>query len=108
MKRYTMTENDGNPTATQTYGDSEFLASSDERFRPVNLLTGTDGALYIVDFYRGIIQHRIFMTTWLRKQVDARGLAVPLGMGRIWRVVREDADVAGPCRCFVDEFGRTC
>lgn len=96
VKRFTLEENNGSPTAKQAYKDSEFLASTDERFRPVNLLTGPDGALYIVDFYRGIIQHRIYMTTWLRKQVDARGLATPLGMGRIWRVVRDDAEVAPP------------
>ena len=30
----------------------EFLASSDNWFRPVNLTTGPDGALYVVDMYR--------------------------------------------------------
>ncbi len=69
----------------------EFLASTDERFRPVNLVDGPDGALYVVDFYRGILQHRIYMTTWLRRQVEERGLDQPVGLGRIWRVVPEDA-----------------
>ena len=69
--------------ATPVYKKSEFLASTDERFRPVNLLTGPDGGLYIVDFARGIVQHRIYMTSWLRKQVEERGLATPIGMGRI-------------------------
>ena len=36
----------------------EFLASTDERFRPVYLSNAPDGTLYIVDMYRGIIQHR--------------------------------------------------
>ena len=41
--------------------------------------------------YRGIIQHRIYLTTYLRKQIEARGLAEGLGMGRIYRVVPQDS-----------------
>ncbi len=67
----------------------EFLASTDERFRPVNTYTGPDGALYIVDLYHGILQHRIYVTTYLRKQIIERGLEKPLHMGRIYRVVAE-------------------
>lgn len=74
----------------------DFLASTDERFRPVALATGPDGALYIADMYRGVIQHRIFMTTFLRKQVVARGLETPLGQGRIWRVRATDAVCDAP------------
>ena len=69
----------------------DFLTSQDERFRPVAAVTGPDGALYLADFQRGIIQHRIYMTTFLRRQVEERGLATPVGLGRIYRVVREDA-----------------
>lgn len=65
----------------------EFLASTDERFRPVHLVDGPDGALYVVDMYRGVIQHRNFVTTFLRQQIEARGLAAPTGLGRIWRIV---------------------
>ncbi|MBI5851553.1 MAG: dehydrogenase [Planctomycetes bacterium] len=64
----------------------EFLASTDERFRPVNLADGPDGALYVVDLYRGVIQHKNYLTTYLRRQVDERGLASPIHLGRIWRV----------------------
>ncbi len=91
VKRYDITDQDGLPVASPVYEKEEFLASTDERFRPVNLLTGPDGGLYVVDFARGVVQHRIYMTSWLRKQVEARGLASPIGMGRIWRVVDEDA-----------------
>ena len=93
IKRYDLQDRDGVPVATPAHERSEFLASTDERFRPVNLLTGPDGGLYVVDFARGIVQHRIYMTSWLRKQVEERGLASPIGMGRIWRVVDEDAVV---------------
>ena len=72
-----------------------FLASTDERFRPVNLGSGPDGALYVVDMYRGLIQHKNFVTTFLRKQVDARELARPTGLGRIWRVTAAGASRPG-------------
>lgn len=69
--------------------EREFLASTDERFRPVNTYTGPDGALYIVDLYHGILQHRVYVTTYLRKQILERGLDKPLHMGRLYRVVAE-------------------
>ena len=77
-------------------GEFDFLTSTDERFRPVAMATGPDGALYVADMYRGVIQHRIFMTTFLRKQVEARGLETPLGQGRIWRVRAEGAPCEAP------------
>jgi mono/diheme cytochrome c family protein/glucose/arabinose dehydrogenase len=85
-------EEDGNGSirAVPAYEQAEFLASTDERFRPVNIVNGPDGALYIVDMYRGIIQHRMFVTSFLRKQIKARGLETPLGLGRIWRVVPDN------------------
>ena len=73
--------------------EGEFLASSDERFRPVQAVTGPDGALYICDMYRGIIQHRIYMTSFLRAQVVDRLLEKPASLGRIWRVVPDHTTV---------------
>ena len=96
VKRYDLTDRAGLPVAEPVYDQEEFLASRDERFRPVNLTTGPDGGLYVVDFARGVVQHRIYMTTWLRKQVEERGLAAPIGMGRIWRIVNEDAPTIVP------------
>lgn len=71
------------------YKDEEFLTSTDERFRPVNLYTAPDGTLYVLDMYRGILQHRQFVTTYLRNQIIERGLEQPLGLGRIYRIVHE-------------------
>jgi putative membrane-bound dehydrogenase-like protein len=79
-------------TATQRlyddkqWGQRDFLGSTDERFRPVDAMSGPDGALYIIDMYRGIVQDVAFMTDELREQVFQRDLEKPLGMGRIWRV----------------------
>lgn len=87
IKRNILTEEDGRVTSRFAYEKSEFLTSSDERFRPVNLYNGPDGMLYVVDFYRGIIQHRTYMTSYLRRQVLSRDLQVPVGLGRIYRIV---------------------
>lgn len=92
VKRYVFTEDDdGRRWAESAWAGRELLASTDERFRPVDLATGPDGALYVVDLYRGILQHRNFLTTFLRRQIEERGLASPTGLGRIWRVRRADA-----------------
>jgi len=89
IKRIKLTEKDGALTGANAYEGTEFMTATDERFRPVNLFNGPDGALYVVDFYRGIIQHRIYITSFLRKQIDERGLAQGIGFGRIWRIVPE-------------------
>lgn len=73
----------------------DFIASTDERFRPVAASSGPDGFLYIVDMYRGILQHKEFVTTFLRKQILERGLDQPTGLGRIFRVVPDDAPARG-------------
>jgi mono/diheme cytochrome c family protein len=70
----------------ERWGQRDFLGSTDERFRPVDAMNGPDGALYIIDMYRGIIQDDHFMTDQLREQVFQRGLEHPIGQGRIWRV----------------------
>lgn len=91
VKRFTLHDKDElGLEARNPYEGREFLTSTDERFRPVNLYDGPDGALYVVDFYRGVLQHRLFVTSWLRKQIVERGLEQPLGLGRIWRVVHEE------------------
>lgn len=75
--------------ARKAYEQAEFVTSTDERFRPVNLSSAPDGTLYVVDMYRGIVQHRAYITEYLRDQIVARKLAQPTGFGRIYRVVHE-------------------
>jgi mono/diheme cytochrome c family protein/glucose/arabinose dehydrogenase len=75
--------------ARRAYEKGEFLAATDERFRPVYLSNAPDGTLYIVDMYRGIIQHRDYVTEYLRDQILARKLEQPTGLGRIYRVVHD-------------------
>jgi mono/diheme cytochrome c family protein/glucose/arabinose dehydrogenase len=73
----------------KAYEGGEFIASTDERFRPVNLSSAPDGTLYVVDMYHGIIQHKGYITEYLREQILSRGLEKPQGHGRIYRVVHE-------------------
>ena len=80
------------------YDDHEFLASTDERFRPVNFTSGPDGALYIADMYRGIIQHGAYMTPYLKEQTLKRGLDKGIHYGRIWRIIPETGLDAAPVR----------
>ena len=82
------------PQAARFYPPGqEFLASTDERFRPVNARVGPDGALYIADLYHGIIEHAIFMVPWLAKQIQERHLEEGNDLGRIWRVVAENRPI---------------
>ena len=78
---------EGKLTGSHPLKDREFLTSTDERFRPVNLYNAPDGSIYLLDMYHGIIQHKTYMTTYLRNQTLARKLDGPgFGHGRIYRI----------------------
>ncbi|MBO0934797.1 DUF7133 domain-containing protein [Fibrella aquatilis] len=87
VKRNVLAENGPLVAAQDPHPGREFLASTDERFRPVSLTEGPDGALYIADIYRGLIQHGAYITPYLKEQTLARKLVQPTNRGRIWRVV---------------------
>ncbi len=70
----------------------EFLTSTEEWFRPVNLTTGPDGALYVVDMYRAIIEDYSAIPRWLQ-QIYIESLIAGADKGRIWRIVAD-----GPSR----------
>ena len=92
VKRVIIEEKDAVLTAKNAYGEkTEFMTSTDERFRPVNAYTGPDGALYITDMYRGIIQHKGFLTHYLIANILDRKLEEPFDKGRIWRIVPDGA-----------------
>ena len=77
----------GKLSGSHPYGKEEWLASTDERFRPVNAYNAPDGSVIIVDMYHGIIQHKTFVTSYLREQYLSRGLDGPAhGQGRLYRV----------------------
>jgi len=64
---------------------SEFLASTDQWFRPMNLGVGPDGAIYIVDMYREIIEDFSAIPRFLQQQY-AESLIAGKDHGRIWRL----------------------
>jgi len=72
--------------ATRILKQEEFLASRDPKFRPVNLYVGPDGALYVVDYYRQIIEH----PEWMGEEVIRSGeLYNDTDKGRIYRITPE-------------------
>jgi len=87
IKRNILSGNGFTTEANQAYQGKEFLASVDERFRPVSLYNGPDGALYVVDMYRGIIQHKSFLTDYLKNEIKKRSLEKPVNCGRIYKIV---------------------
>lgn len=69
--------------ASREHPDKEFLASTDAWFRPVNAYVGPDGALYILDYYRQIIEH----PEWMAEEVVQSGaLYNGTDQGRIYRI----------------------
>ncbi|MDB6039900.1 MAG: hypothetical protein JWM99_3741, partial [Verrucomicrobiales bacterium] len=73
--------------------DREFLASTDTWFHPVFLANGPDGALYVVDFYRKIVEHPHWVAPELRPKVKwDEGSA----HGRIWRIHSRNFQLTNP------------
>ncbi|MSR42697.1 MAG: c-type cytochrome [Pedosphaera sp.] len=91
VRRMVLTEKSGEISGVNPYKEAEFLTSTDELFRPINAYTGPDGCLYLVDMYHGILQHRVFLTSYLRKQAEDRGLDKVTRRGRIYRIVHQSA-----------------
>ena len=89
MSRLIVSDDGTTLRARKAYERAEFLASTDERFRPVYLSSAPDGTLYVVDMYRGIIQHRNYVTEYLRDHIVGHRLEAPTARGRIYRVVHE-------------------
>lgn len=66
---------------------SEIVRSSDPWFRPVQARTGPDGALWIVDMHRLVIEHPRWIPAESLANLDVRAGAES---GRIYRLVRSD------------------
>ena len=63
--------------------NTEFLASEDTWFRPTTIRTGPDGALWVADMYREIIEHPRWVSDDLKPLVDVR---TGNDRGRIYRI----------------------
>lgn len=69
--------------------NSEFFASTDPAFRPVGLEPGPDGALYLIDMQRDVIEHPDYIPEKVRKKLDLRA---GHDRGRIYRLVHPGSD----------------
>lgn len=64
----------------------EFVASTDNWFRPAQYANAPDGTLYIIDVYREVIEHPASLPPEIKQHLD---LTSGRDRGRIYRVVPE-------------------
>jgi putative membrane-bound dehydrogenase-like protein len=74
----------------------EFLAAADPWFRPVNFASGPDGALYLVDYYRPLIEHPEWGVA--HHHHDSPALYQGSDRGRIYRITAESQGAPRPDR----------
>ncbi len=86
IKRNILTFTGDSTIAKQAWEGKEFLASTDEGFRPVTLKNGPDGSLYIVDMHRGIIGHHAYLSPYFKKKTEENRLDTLTDFGRILKV----------------------
>lgn len=68
---------------------AEFLSSKDPWFRPVNFYVGPDGALYLIDYYRQIVEH----PEWMSDEINKSGaLYNGTDKGRIYRISKKGSE----------------
>lgn len=90
--RYHLADNGSGLSIRRAYEKGEFMASTDERFRPVFMTTGPDGAIYVSDMYSGVIQGSVYITHYLADYIRKNGLDNEYGAnGRIFRIVQDGA-----------------
>jgi len=76
---------------------SEFLRSADSWFRPTAIRTGPDGALYIADMYRLVIEHPEWIDKTLLAEMIADGrLRAGEDHGRIYKIFPTDTPLNRP------------
>jgi putative membrane-bound dehydrogenase-like protein len=86
VHRDVLTPSGATYVARRAHERVEFLASADAWFRPVNFYIGPDAAIYVVDYYRMIIEHPEWMSTHTHHSPD---LYKGEDRGRIYRIVPE-------------------
>lgn len=107
IRRAKVINKNGKITLENAYDKEEFIASTDMNFRAVNMYTGPDGCLYIVDMNRGIIQEGNWTgpKSYLRPQIKRLGLDKNIQHGRIYRLVH-DGMAPGPKPKMLDESSK--
>ena len=63
----------------------------------MNLFSAPDGTMYVVDMYRGVVQAGGIWIEYLTGYIKKNEMLMPVGYGRIWRVVYGTGrDARGP------------
>ena len=78
--------------ASRWPSEEEFIASTDNWFRPVNFANAPDGALYVIDYYRQYLEHPDFIPEAIKQRLKMDFRAGD-DKGRIYRIV---PDSPGP------------
>lgn len=77
----------GNLSGADYWPKGEFMASTDERFRPVWLTPSWDGSFLIIDMYRGVSQDEPIQSDYLKNYIMQHRLWDGIHKGRIYRVI---------------------
>ena len=91
VKATKISEENGVVRGENLFEKQAIIASTDERFRPVNAVNAPDGTITIVDFYHGILQHRTFLTEYLTNQINQRDLERNKHIGRLYRLKHKNS-----------------
>ncbi|MHC4880097.1 MAG: PVC-type heme-binding CxxCH protein, partial [Planctomycetota bacterium] len=95
VRRANLEREDGKIVVSNVYEDErrEFIASADINFRPVSVTTGPDGALYLVDMYRGMIQDAPWVNDSAKSFMRRSGLNFNIHHGRIYRITKRGSEI---------------
>ena len=88
VQRQILTPDGGTLKGRPATEGKEFIASPDTWFRPVFSANGPDGAAYICDMYRKILDHPRYLPEHIRDKLDYNAGKT---MGRIYRLVKKSA-----------------
>ena len=101
IKRALLTFTGDSIIAKHAWQGKEFLASTDEGFRPVSLKNGPDGSMYIVDMHRGMIGHHAYLSPYLKEKTKITRIDTIIDFGRILKVKRKNevATIIPDFRC---------
>jgi putative membrane-bound dehydrogenase-like protein len=83
IHRRSLTEQGATFVATRADQDADFVASTDNWFRPVNLLNAPDGTLHVIDMYREVVEHPWSLPDDIRAHLN---LSNGRDRGRIYRL----------------------